>query len=190
MATPNGLLASGRALRCRAVRKGVGSAKPSGGSKTKTRGKCLGLCFGSPCWARTERRKKTDTLITQYARKLANLASSPCARGAGAVCEQTWATLPSAAPMGLLNGKYRVLLFERNKGKKTKSRPPIGDLLFVGSPCWARTSDTLINSQVLVPTELRRNMKGIHKLVCIPFMSAMTYFPGPSPDKYFRHCKA
>ena len=30
-------------------------------------------------------------------------------------------------------------------------------LLSLGSPCWARTSDTLINSQVLVPTELRRN---------------------------------
>ena len=28
----------------------------------------------------------------------------------------------------------------------------------IGSPCWARTSDTLINSQVLVPTELRRNI--------------------------------
>ena len=27
-----------------------------------------------------------------------------------------------------------------------------------GSPGWTRTSDTLINSQVLLPTELRRNM--------------------------------
>ena len=44
---------------------------------------------------------------------------------------------------------------------KTKTRGICLGLCF-GSPCWARTSDTLINSQVLVPTELRRNMKGIH----------------------------
>ena len=31
--------------------------------------------------------------------------------------------------------------------------------VFYGSPGWTRTSDTLINSQVLLPTELRRNIK-------------------------------
>ena len=30
----------------------------------------------------------------------------------------------------------------------------------LGSPCWARTSDNLINSQVLLPTELKGNIKG------------------------------
>ena len=41
-----------------------------------------------------------------------------------------------------------------------KSTSPNESCRFFGSPCWARTSDTLINSQVLVPTELRRNMGG------------------------------
>ena len=43
----------------------------------------------------------------------------------------------------------------RGKTKKESVWTPFG----FGSPCWTRTSDTLINSQVLVPTELRRNVK-------------------------------
>ena len=78
------------------------------------------------------------------------------------------------------------LKYNKRSQRKTEALPR----LFFGSPCWARTSDTLINSQVLVPTELRRN-------ICIKvaqsatfIVSALTYFPGPSPAKYFRHCKA
>ena len=47
------------------------------------------------------------------------------------------------------------------KNKRNPKPSPIGNnfgFLSFGSPCWARTSDTLINSQVLVPTELRRNI--------------------------------
>ena len=35
------------------------------------------------------------------------------------------------------------------QSKRKKSRPPIGDLLFFGSPCWAWTSDIMINSHAL-----------------------------------------
>ena len=144
--------------------------------------------YGSPCWARTERRKKTDTLITQYARKLANLASSPCARGAGAFALRN-GLLASGRALRCRAVRKGVDSAKPSGGSKTKTRGICLGLCF-GSPCWARTSDTLINSQVLVPTELRRNMKGIHRFRVYPFMSAMTYLSGSSPTKYFRHCKA
>ena len=59
---------------------------------------------------------------------------------------------------------------ERPAGEKgkTKTRGNCLGLCF-GSPCWARTSDTLINSQVLVPTELRRNINQ-GKLIQFPLV--------------------
>ena len=42
-----------------------------------------------------------------------------------------------------------MALIEDQWEEITKSRPPIGDLLFVGSPNWARTSDIMINSHAL-----------------------------------------
>ena len=55
-----------------------------------------------------------------------------------------------------LQSKSEVLLRHKEERKRKANRKC--DSLFFGSPCWARTSDTLINSQVLVPTELRRNI--------------------------------
>ena len=75
----------------------------------------------------------------------------------------------------------------RKKVNKKAARL-VANCFFVGSPCWARTSDNLINSQVLIPTELRRNIElGIRKY---PYVSAMTYLPRPSPAKYCQHCRA
>ena len=44
-----------------------------------------------------------------------------------------------------------------------------------------------------LPTELRRNKskyEGRETKTVSLRMSAMTYLSGPSPDKYFRHCRA
>ena len=107
------------------------------------------LSFGSPCWVSAAKR----TLCVVFANGVAR-----CGRLAQS---GTQATYSHAA--GVARGKFAsqsLHLFLPLVGaaccyasnpteKKTKSRPPIGDLLFVGSPCWARTSDNLINSQVL-----------------------------------------
>ena len=78
-----------------------------------------------------------------------------------------------------------------------------------GSPNWTRTSDTLINSQVLYRlsyggiwirkqysrcTTYRFCPKTNERLEPMSnlrrFVLANTYLPGPSPAKYFRHDRA
>ena len=90
---------------------------------------------GSPCWARTKATTSLRLRLRSYR-------------------PQEGAPVPRAlrSPQGVAR------MFGHSGGKgKTKARGDCLGLCF-GSPCWARTSDTLINSQVLVPTELRRNI--------------------------------
>ena len=110
---------------------------------------------------------------------------------------------------------WKSLVFSPSGKKKPHRR--IREALF-HSPNWTRTSDTLINSQVLYRLsyggiqiqrspvgnrhELWRNMEqqGVQPAVFPKanggqtfssnlrrFVLANTYFPGPSPAKYFRH---
>ena len=60
-----------------------------------------------------------------------------------------------------------------------------------GSPNWTRTSDTLINSQVLYRLSYGGiNRREVRKTLTSVVVLANTYFPGPSPAKYLRHDRA
>ena len=91
------------------------------------------------------------------------------------------ATVPVQAELDTFSGNYLVSILRRVKKcpihecasglayyllfDKGKTNPNLSaetnrfGLCVLGSPGWTRTSDTLINSQVLLPTELRRNIK-------------------------------
>ena len=58
------------------------------------------------------------------------------------------------------------------------------DLLPFGSSNWTRTSDTLINSQVLLPTELRRNIETqqVFDLLCLFRCRRLSIFPDSCPS--------
>ena len=88
--------------------------------------------------------RQTSNLLAHltWAFRKRNRKVRPCSRFAGAEVERTFGLSGEKEP------------------KKSPRRLPRA---FFGSPCWARTSDTLINSQVLVPTELRRNGSVISK---------------------------
>ena len=53
-----------------------------------------------------------------------------------------------------------------------------------GSPDWTWTSDTLINSQVLLPTELRRNIETqqVFDLLCLFRCRRLSIFPDSCPS--------
>ena len=54
----------------------------------------------------------------------------------------------------------------------------------LGSPDWTWTSDTLINSQVLLPTELRRNIETqqVFDLLCLFRCRRLSIFPDSCPS--------
>ena len=58
---------------------------------------------------------------------------------------------PSVPPFGRRRLLREGFAGERTAGEREnkKKRPPLVISFLVGSPCWTRTSDTLINSQVL-----------------------------------------
>ena len=57
---------------------------------------------------------------------------------------------------------------------------------FFGSPDWTWTSDTLINSQVLLPTELRRNIETQQECSCwVLLCRHLSIFPGSCPPSIF-----
>ena len=76
------------------------------------------------------------------------------------ICLTVYTVIPQAEPqtsplfLPLVGVGY---CYASSTTKGANKKPRRLAWFFVGSPCWARTSDTLINSQVLVPTELRRN---------------------------------
>ena len=93
------------------------------------------------CWlpllGSNRKEKKIDTLIKSHHVVMLRQVSLVPRGAAHSRCDTGYvAVRPRVALPDCAEGYRR---FERNKGKKTKSRPPIGDLLFVGSPCWART---------------------------------------------------
>ena len=92
-----------------------------------------------------QRHPEINTLVSQ-----ASQVEEKCFRSKRPNFASKNAFSPSVPPFG----RRRLLRasgvgLSLTKEREQKSRPPIGDLLFVGSPCWTRTSDTLINSQVL-----------------------------------------
>ena len=71
-----------------------------------------------------------------------------------------------------------------------KKAPQLNEML-LNSPNWTRTSDTLINSQVLYRLSYGGiNRREVRKTLTSVVVLANTYFPGPSPAKYLRHDRA
>ena len=110
--------------------------------------------YGSPCWD----TKARQPVFTHLPRKLGEMTSLACSpRRAFRKRNRQTSRQPRSALLAVAHGS-RWLAPTKKENKK--SRHALRTCLFIGSPCWARTSDNLINSQVLIPTELRRNIQG------------------------------
>ena len=70
--------------------------------------------------------------------------------------------------------RFQMILFQNTLFQTTIKKPKLKSFGFYsGSSTWARTRDPLINSQVLLPTELSRN----RKMIIPKFIKLTSQFP-------------
>ena len=115
--------------------------------------------YGSPCWARNTRKRARQPVLThlpRYARRNGEFVLRRDRIASNCVaCDRQTSRQPRFALLDVARD-WRCSCPRKKVNKKAARL--VANCFFVGSPCWARTSDNLINSQVLIPTELRRNM--------------------------------